>query len=517
MNSFFLNTVGLSSKGNEFFLGFIGNSEPFINKDEISSAALFVTTDDADPVNFTVKYWETVLTNLTACQGRTTRVDLPASRNNDIRVHDTTQRNKTVHVKADGDKLLTVYGVSAVKEGMLEGFLALPCHKYDGISKYKYTVFSARTPHLNSPDKRKSRFLIVGCEADTSVTIMPGIGSQIEVPEDFGTILRIYKHGDEMNFNIHDHQTWMFETTEDLTGTFIRSDKPISVFVGHRCGQVPSGVSHCNYIVEQIPPDVTWGTKFFTVPLDLRKSGEQYKIATTTRSTHENVTVTVTCTTEGETRPKLVKTGEISRFKHLEFDTVVNCSNTTGHCRRDFCCIETSKPSIVMMYGKGDSLDNVSPPGEQKSWGNPAMVLVPPVSQYSNDYTITTKSNLTKDSFYTYISYAIPAEYFNNSTDDQSAFTINGSAVRLDNHSGYHRIYCSDGQLCGYGAYSAIGKGDHLVRYNKSAAGMYLYAYGFTEFASIAYPAGFNMEDLQTPVPSSPPPPESTPINKCES
>ena len=45
---------------------------------------------------------------------------------------------------------------------------------------------------------------------------------------------------------------------------------------------IPSGVEHCNYIVEQIPPDVTWGIKFFTVtvPLGLRKSGEQYKIAT---------------------------------------------------------------------------------------------------------------------------------------------------------------------------------------------------------------------------------------------
>ena len=512
---FFLNTVGLSSKGNEFFLGFIGSSETY-NRDEVPSAALLVTTDHEDPVNFTVRYWNTIL-NKTAHRGQTTRVDLPASSNNDIRVQDITERNKAIHVKADGDKLLTVYGISAVRGGMLEGFLALPYHKYNGISKYKYTVFSAQTPDLEDVAKQKSRFLIVGCEASTSITVIPGIGSQIEVPEDFGTSLRIYKHGDRMNFNIHANQTWMFETSKDLTGTFIRSDKPISVFVGHRCGQVPSGVEHCNYIVEQIPPDVTWGTKFFTVPLGLRKSGERFKIATTTRSIHENVTVNVTCTTEGETQSRLVKTGEISRFNHLEFDTVVNCSNSMENCRREFCCIETSQPAIVMMYGKGDSLDKVSPPGEptDKFWGNPAMVLVPPVSQYSNDYTITTKSNLTKDSFYTFISYVIPAEYFNNSTD-QAAVTINGSAFTPD--SGYHPIFCSDGQICGYGAYSAIDKGDHLVRYDKSAAGMYLYAYGFTEFASIAYPAGFNMKDLQPPPPpSTTTATESTTTNTCES
>ena len=237
---------------------------------------------------------------------------------------------------------------------------------------------------------------------------------------------------------------------------------------------------------------------FFTVPLGLRKSGEQYKIATSTRA---NVTVNVTYTTEGQTQSRLVKSGEISRFNHLEFDTV-NCSNSMGECRRDICCIETSKPAIVMMYGKGDSLDNVRPPGSESnsygSWGNPAMVLVPSVSQYSNNYTITTKSNLTKDSFYTYISYAIPAEYFNNYAA-QAAFTINGSAFIPD--SGYHPIYYSGGQICGYGAYSTIDKGDHLIQYDKLDAGMYLYAYGFTEFASIAYPAGFNMEVLQIPLP----------------
>ena len=128
----------------------------------------------------------------TAHRGQTTCVDLPASRNNDIRVQNKDERSKGIHVKANGDKLLTVYGISAVREGQFEGFLALPCHKYDGISKYKYTVFSARTPDLQDINKQKSRFLIVGCEADTSVTIIPGIGSQIEVPEDFGTYLRIY-------------------------------------------------------------------------------------------------------------------------------------------------------------------------------------------------------------------------------------------------------------------------------------------------------------------------------------
>ena len=106
------------------------------NEDEIPSAALLVTTDHADPVSFTVRYWNTIMTKM-AHRGLTTYVDLPASRNSDIIVQNEDERSKGIHVKTNGDKLLTVYGISAVRGGMLEGFLTLPCHKYDGISKYK--------------------------------------------------------------------------------------------------------------------------------------------------------------------------------------------------------------------------------------------------------------------------------------------------------------------------------------------------------------------------------------------
>ena len=47
--------------------------------------------------------------------------------------------------------------------------------------------------------------------------------------------------------------------------------------------------------------------------------------------TRTNVAANVTCTTEGQTQPKLVKSGEMNRFNHLEFDTV-NCTSSTEEC-----------------------------------------------------------------------------------------------------------------------------------------------------------------------------------------
>ena len=513
--------VGLSSKGNEFFLGFFGNSERYDVIDKVSSVALLVTTDDKDPINFTVKYFNIILTR-TAQRGQTTRIDLPTnSSNNDIRVQNMMERNKAIHVKAEGDKLLTVYGISSVSSDMFEGFLALPCHLYENVSKskypYKYTVFSAQTNDTGSltGEFRKSRILIVACDQKENTSVEIRLTDVVEVPDSWPGTKRRYDARETLGLNdtLIPGGTVMIETPagRDLSGTFIRSDKPISVFVGHRCAQVPTGKDHCNYIVEQIPPDITWGTKFFTVPLGLRQSGELYRIETTNQKEKVTVTVNVTCMTEGEVRPRVVFRNEkIKRFDHREFNTSVNCSSLTGgssSCRREFCCIETSEPAIVMMYGKGDELDKVRPPEESDSfgaWGDPTMVLVPPVHQYSNDFTISTKDDLTGDTFYSYISYAIPAKHFNNSAAGRSAFTIDDTEFSPE--SGYQPIRCSNGEICGYGAYSNITNDDHLVQYNKAGAGMYLYVYGFTEFASIAYPAGFNMDLLPSPTTPEPTP-----------
>ena len=65
-----------SSKGNEFVLGFMGNSR--VAPVDSARVALFVTTDDPDPVEFTVEYFGRTDT-FEARRGRTTLTDLPVS------------------------------------------------------------------------------------------------------------------------------------------------------------------------------------------------------------------------------------------------------------------------------------------------------------------------------------------------------------------------------------------------------------------------------------------------------
>ena len=207
-----------------------------------------MTTDEPVPVNFTVEYFGTNKTGR-AIHGRTTVVHLPIGRRGepgDIRVNSKTERNKGVHVKAEGDKLLTVYGINDAARST-DAFLALPCHQYVNTSRYKYFVFSTSAVGTSIPFQ--SRFLIIPCKDNTSVTVVPT--KIIEMPADLtGGIPRIIDPINPAvniaNFTLNRLQTIQFDSTEDLTGTIIESDKPISVFVGHECGQIPADSTACD-------------------------------------------------------------------------------------------------------------------------------------------------------------------------------------------------------------------------------------------------------------------------------
>ena len=475
-----------SSKGNEFILGFMGNTAnaPI----DSASASLLVTTDDPASVEFTVEYFGTTQT-MEARKGDVTLVGLPVRNTQDIRVNGEDERNKGIRVKAtDPTKLLTVYGINDA-EVSTDAFLALPCHRYP-VTQYNYFVFSTNTIVASM----RSRFLIVPCEDATTVTLRPT--QEIEVSADLLSDSPIPQNilaGEERSITVNRLQTAQFNSDSDLTGTIIVSDKPISVFVGHECGQVPTGRTACDHLVEQIPPDATWGTQFFTAPLDVRESGERYRVG----SVVDNNQVTVTCTTEGQSSPskEMTQTLQSQRGQnYMEFDTVGDAPDgVTPSYRREYCCIETTKPAIVMMYSKGHSLDEITFQGVTGSQGDPFLLLIPPLSQYSNDYTATTAKQVNTG-FLGHISLTLPIQFFDNSTVSRSRLTVNGTTYLPD--SGYSPILCSNNQVCGYGAYSELPVGSHQVNYNMPGAAMNLFVYGFLREISFGYPTGFEMEPI---------------------
>ena len=483
-----------TTRGNEFFLGFMNNN---INIPSFytASVALFITTEEVSS-NFTVEtrlpgvdgFVETSpgsgLFSLSevATGGSFTVIHFQSG----ITVQDSTDRNKSVHVRAtDPSHELTVYALND-ELASTDGYMAISCTTYPTARDYRYFVFSAGFVDENFAT-RFSRFLIVPCEDDTQIMID---GSQlIESPFDM-----LPSVTDPLSTNavqrviygrlLNQFETLMIESPNDLTGTIIISDKPISVFTGHQCGQVPTGIQTCDYLVEQIPPHATYGSLFFTAPFAARESGDIYRVG----SVRDGAMVNVICTQEGNSVPS------VTSFSINEggFREVV----TNRGPMREFCCIQSNQPITVMGYTVGHALDFIQFPGQPGILGDPSMVYIPPVVAYLNNYTITTAEELDT-SFAGFISYVLPARIFDNSQADRDNFHINETSISPD--SGYQPIYCSVNdsiEICAYGAYHEVGQGELTIQYGTGTEAFGLYTYGFTREQSFAYPTAFEMEPV---------------------
>ena len=484
----------ITSRGSDFWIGFFGNIRTQFGDDVVLSL-LVTTNNEVNPVNFTVVYFNVTLRQV-AEYGSTTLVSLPSSL--EVTATSNSELGKGIHVTTDNaSELISVFGLNHHQVSS-DGFLALPSHAYEtsGISTFIYFVFSTSTGFL------VSRFLIVPTQDNTTISVLPA--HSVSFPDGFATNpsppLGIAA-GSTGIMTGQAGQTILIESIDDLTGTIIESDKPISVFTGHECGLVPSALTACDHLVEQVPPHVTWGTVFLTAPLGLRQSGEHYRVG----SIYDGTEVTVTCTQQETGVVRILGPATINRGDYFAFNTLgnplVDSSPVPTIPREDyrpeFCCIQTSEIAIVMGYSLGHSADEISGPGGAQ--GDPFMMLVPPSTQYLNSYSIPTAQLIHP--FSDYISYVIPVQFFDGSPLIQSRVTINGQVFCPE--SGYFPIHCngSDGNqtVCGYGAYSAYlsNPASSIALFDGvDGASFQLYVYGFSREVSYGYPAGMELEPI---------------------
>ena len=167
---------------------------------------------------------------------------------------------------------------------------------------------------------------------------------------DNGTVVKFHSS----TITLNSMETYLIASdTNDLTGTRITSSKPLSVFSRSDCAQVPRGIGSCDHLVEQVPPTVTWGSKFLVASLEGRSSGERIRVFSA-----RAVSVAVTCNT----------VISVSEFQETggEFEIPIN----------SFCSIESTSPVLVVQYAYGSQIDGV---------GDPFMMIIPPIEQYTNN------------------------------------------------------------------------------------------------------------------------------------
>lgn len=353
--------------------------------------------------------------------------------------------NETVETKAIHVTALSPISVHVVSEnvGSADGYLALPT---SGIGT-NYYVMSYTSNRFTG-----SEFAVAGTQDNTTVTITPTAAGATKPAGVAFTVL------------LNSGETYLFANPAhaDMTGTRVTSDKPVAVFSGHRCANVPASTGYCDYLVEQLPDVTRWGRTHHT---SLFSGRSRY-------------TVRVIASQDGTTFATLPSglVGTLNAGQFTEVDLM-----GAGE-------FVSNNPVLVAQFMRGYA-DDVA------GKGDPSMVLVTPVEQA-----------MTESTFGVHGLAGTPGAFLNIVTETASL-----ASLKLDSLAVDAQLFSPVGGVSRYSTGTIpVSPGAHTLQ-GSGAYSALVYDYGISwNSVSYAYPVG-GILNLPAPTPVPPPalPPDS--------
>lgn len=293
---------------------------------------------------------------------------------------------------------------------------------------------------------KNSEFVVVASENNTKVTITPSKVTDQLKPANVPFTITLNK-GDLYQVQSMNHPNLVGQG--DLTGSYIKSDKPVAFYSGCWSTTIPIGATSAwDHLYEQIPPVRSWGRKFVTVPFSGR-SFDVFRIL----ASEDKTTVRI-----GSNAPLLLNKGKFYEFQLK-----------TGQPS----LIESDRPILLAQFMVSNINDK---PANVSSWdGDPLMLIVSPVDQ--------TREAVT---FVAYDSPNINSKYFVNvvtKNDGVSNIFLDNQLITFSYLPNTEYVY----------AQIPITKGNHNLTSNKSGKGFIAYVYGYGGVESYGYGVGFNL------------------------
>ena len=309
------------------------------------------------------------------------------------------------------------------------------------------------TPHINgnginAGNGRNSEFLIVASEDNTVVHITPTKVTDNGKPANTSYSIMLNK-GELYQVQSDNLPVPRWPGQGDLTGSYIKSDKPIALYSGSLSTTVPGDatVSAWDHLYEQIPPVQTWGRRFIAVPLKSRHE-DTYRVL----ASEDNTTIRI------GNKPLVT----LNKGQYYEF--MLSYTEPS--------LIESDKPILLAQYSNSNSVDAAFTGGD----GDPFLVIVSPVNQTRE-----------KVAFVAYSSTQIKSKFFINVIVKDDAV----NKIKLDN-------VIIDFQPIGSTGYSyaqvSIGSGNHFIETIELGKGFIAYVYGFGGVEAYGYGVGFNLD-----------------------
>ena len=440
-------------------MGFFRNRFGRASEQEYINPVLWITTTDSTPVNFSISTMFGLITSDIAFPGKITYVNIPIG----FVVFDSTHGYasgdslfKGVHVKAEGTRKIVVFGQNEQVTSN-DAYLALPVISRPAGSSYEYIAVSVLGDSGSVLQAKDSVALIIGTENDTVITLEPSVN----IIHKFATYGRFFPKTKVSHqfrtVTIQRFQTFYLQVRgDDISGTRIIANKPISVFSGHECAIVPFFSETCDMLIEQIAPIDTWGTEVVTIPF-ITRSADIIKVFASQDSTTVNVTRT-------NISSGMVTSDPSFTLDHNQFRELVIS---------DYTLIQSNNPIGVFQFSRSYTTDNVIT-------SDPFMLSVPPCEQYRNSYVVAPApfdpsiagTVAGRVAYVNYTNIAVPAEHFN-----ASMITVNNNPI---NTSEFSPIRRADNSIWGYGAQLLLDKGAQIIRHHNPNAALLVTLYGFS-------------------------------------
>ena len=460
-----------TNEGNEFFVGFFRNRFGRASEQEEITPVLWITTKESTPVHFNVSTFHGLLESNVTYPGRITYIHIPL----EFIVFDSTEdtmtdsRFKGICIKAQDNRRIVVFGQNE-QVASNDAYLALPIILLPAGTPYEYIAVSVRGDSGTAQQAKDSVALIIGTENDTWLIVEPSVVIQHPFASQTGGNFIPGTPAELRTVTIQRFQTFYLQLRGlDISGTRIIANKPISVFSGHECANVPLTISSCDILIEQIQPINTWGTEVIIIPLRTR-SNDTIKVFASQDSTLISITHTDTVNGTVTSDPNFILNR--NQFRELVID--------------DFTLIESNYEIGVFQISRSWQTDDVID-------SDPFMLAVPSREQYQNSYVVAPapfdpsieSSIYRRIAYVNYTNIAIPAKYFN-----ASLITVNNNTV---NASDFKPIRRADNSTWGYGAQLFLDEGAQVIKHEDPNAALSVTLYGFSNQMSWGCPGGVGL------------------------
>ena len=123
----------------------------------------------------------------------------------------------------------------------------------------QHVVVQAWQRMISSAEGGVPTLQIVAAEDDTEVDIIPTVDLQ-----DGDGVIGGAK-GARVTYRLGKGELLQLAQPEELSGSKVEANKPISLFGGHECMFIPSNVGYCDAAQQQIPSFEQWGSEYVAV------------------------------------------------------------------------------------------------------------------------------------------------------------------------------------------------------------------------------------------------------------